>query len=108
MAFFSKFFSKEKKETLDKGLGKTKTGFFEKVKRAAMGRSQVDEDFLDEARTQPFIESGKWTNADRQAMAERAKAIMRQRCLTPENMERAQRNADRQLREFLKKINVER
>ena len=68
----------------------------------------LDEDFLDEARTQPFIESGKWTNADRQAMAERAKAIMRQRCLTPENMERAQRNADRQLREFLKKINVER
>ena len=48
MAFFSKFFSKEKKETLDKGLEKTKTGFFEKVKRAAMGRSQVDEDFLDE------------------------------------------------------------
>ena len=68
----------------------------------------LDEDFLDEARTQPFIESGKWTNADRQAMAERAKAIMRQRCLTPENMERAQKNADRQLREFLKKINVER
>ena len=48
MAFFSKFFSKEKKETLDKGLEKTKTDFFEKVKRAAMGRSQVDEDFLDE------------------------------------------------------------
>ena len=48
MAFFSKFFSKEKKETLDKGLEKTKTGFFEKVKRGAMGRSQVDEDFLDE------------------------------------------------------------
>ena len=48
MAFFSKFFSKEKKETLDKGLEKTKTGFFEKVKRTAMGRSQVDEDFLDE------------------------------------------------------------
>ena len=47
MAFFSKFFSKEKKETLDKGLEKTKPGFFEKVKRAAMGRSQVDEDFLD-------------------------------------------------------------
>lgn len=47
MGFF-KFFSKEKKETLDKGLEKTKQGFFDKIKRAAMGRSQVDEDFLDE------------------------------------------------------------
>lgn len=68
----------------------------------------LDEDFLDETRTQPFIESGKWTNADRQALAERAKVAMRNRCLTPENLERAQKNADRQLREFLKKINVER
>ncbi|MDO5396098.1 MAG: signal recognition particle receptor subunit alpha, partial [Bacteroidales bacterium] len=47
MGFF-KFFSKEKKETLDRGLEKTKQGFFDKIKRAAMGRSQVDEDFLDE------------------------------------------------------------
>lgn len=47
MGFFN-FFSKEKKETLDKGLEKTKTGFFEKIKRATMGKSTVDEDFLDE------------------------------------------------------------
>ena len=47
MGFF-KFFSKEKKETLDKGLEKTKQGFFDKIKRVAMGRSQVDDDFLDE------------------------------------------------------------
>jgi fused signal recognition particle receptor len=47
MGFFS-FFSKDKKETLDKGLEKTKQGFFEKIKRAAVGKSKVDEDFLDE------------------------------------------------------------
>lgn len=64
----------------------------------------LDDDFLDETRTQSFIENGKWSNADRQTMAERAKAVMRQRCLTKENLELAQKNADRQLRDFLKKI----
>lgn len=48
MAFFGGLFSKNKKETLDKGLEKTKTGFFDKLKRATMGRSQVDDDFLDD------------------------------------------------------------
>ena len=48
MKLFGGLFSKEKKETLDKGLEKTKRGFFDKLKRAAVGRSQVDEDFLDE------------------------------------------------------------
>lgn len=41
-------FSKKKKETLDKGLEKTKTGFLDKIKRAIAGRSTIDEDFLDE------------------------------------------------------------
>lgn len=49
MGIFDKLFSKEKKkETLDKGLEKTKEGLFGKIKRAALGRSTVDEDFLDE------------------------------------------------------------
>lgn len=48
MGLFS-FFSKEKKkETLDKGLEKTKQGLFDKIKRAVMSRSTIDEDFLDE------------------------------------------------------------
>ena len=46
MGFFN-FFSKEKKETLDKGLEKTKQGLFDKLKRAVAGRSKIDEDFLD-------------------------------------------------------------
>lgn len=46
MAWFN-FFSKEKKETLDKGLSKTKEGVFTKLARAIAGKSQVDDDVLD-------------------------------------------------------------
>ncbi|MBQ0049179.1 MAG: signal recognition particle-docking protein FtsY [Bacteroidales bacterium] len=46
MGFFS-FFSKEKKETLDKGLEKTKQSFFSKITRAIAGKSKVDDDVLD-------------------------------------------------------------
>ena len=46
MGFFS-FFSKEKKETLDKGLEKTKESFFSKISRAIAGKSKVDDDVLD-------------------------------------------------------------
>lgn len=42
------FFKKEKKETLDKGLEKTKEGVFSKLKRAFVGRRTIDDDFLDE------------------------------------------------------------
>ena len=42
------FFSKEKKETLDKGLSKTKEGVFSKLARIVAGKSQVDEDILDD------------------------------------------------------------
>lgn len=47
MGFFSKFFSKEKKETLDKGLEKTKESFFGKLTRAVAGKDKVDDDVLD-------------------------------------------------------------
>lgn len=41
------FFSKEKKDTLDKGLEKTKDSFFSKLGKAVMGKSKVDEEVLD-------------------------------------------------------------
>ena len=47
MGLFKKFFSREKKETLDKGLEKTKQGVFEKIKHAVAGKSTVDDDVLD-------------------------------------------------------------
>lgn len=46
MAWFN-FFSKEKKESLDKGLSKTKEGVFSKLARAIAGKTQVDDDVLD-------------------------------------------------------------
>jgi fused signal recognition particle receptor len=47
MALFN-FFSKEKKEKLDKGLEKTKTSFFNKLARTVVGKSKVDADVLDD------------------------------------------------------------
>ena len=41
------FFNKNKKETLDKGLEKTKTSVFDKLTRAVAGKSKVDDDVLD-------------------------------------------------------------
>ena len=46
MGIFS-FFSKEKKETLDKGLSKTKEGVWSKITRAIAGKSKIDDDVLD-------------------------------------------------------------
>lgn len=48
MAFFGLFSKQKKQETLDKGLEKTKEGLFSKIKRATLGRSKIDDDFLDE------------------------------------------------------------
>ncbi len=47
MAFLSGFFSKEKKESLDQGLEKSKESFFGKLTKAIAGKSVVDEDVLD-------------------------------------------------------------
>ena len=47
MSLFKKIFSKEKKETLDKGLEKSKTSFFNKLSKAVAGKSKVDDDVLD-------------------------------------------------------------
>ncbi len=47
MNFFSKLFTKENKESLDKGLTKTKESFFGKITKALAGKSTVDADVLD-------------------------------------------------------------
>lgn len=47
MSFFKKIFSKEKKETLDKGLEKSNSSFFDKLSKAVAGKSKVDDDVLD-------------------------------------------------------------
>ena len=47
MGIFSRFFSKEKKETLDKGLERTKQGVFAKIAHVIAGKSKIDDDILD-------------------------------------------------------------
>lgn len=47
MSIFSGFFSKEKKESLDQGLQKTKESFFGKLTKAVAGKSTVDDEVLD-------------------------------------------------------------
>jgi fused signal recognition particle receptor len=47
MGFFD-FFSKQKKETLDKGLEKTKDNMFSKLSRIVVGKSKVDDSVLDD------------------------------------------------------------
>tara|TARA_R110001592_G_scaffold188558_1_gene433893 strand:+ start:53 stop:1009 length:957 start_codon:yes stop_codon:yes gene_type:complete len=48
MSLFKKIFSPQKKETLDKGLEKTKNNFFSKLGKAVAGKSKVDDDVLDD------------------------------------------------------------
>ncbi|MGO4818068.1 signal recognition particle-docking protein FtsY [Flavobacterium sp. W22_SRS_FP1] len=47
MSFFKRIFSSEKKETLDKGLEKSKSTFFSKLSKVVAGKSKVDDDVLD-------------------------------------------------------------
>lgn len=47
MGLFKKLFSREKKETLDKGLERTKRGVFDKISRALVGKKTIDDEFLD-------------------------------------------------------------
>ena len=47
MSFFKKLFSSDKKESLDKGLEKSKTSFFSKLTKAVAGKSKVDDEVLD-------------------------------------------------------------
>jgi fused signal recognition particle receptor len=48
MGFFKNIFSTSKKESLDKGLEKSKTSFFSKLNKIIVGKSKIDNDFLDD------------------------------------------------------------
>ncbi len=48
MGFLNKIFSKDKKESLDKGLEKTSTNFMSKLGKAVAGKSKVDDEVLDD------------------------------------------------------------
>lgn len=62
----------------------------------------LDNDFIDEARTKAFYESGKWTAQDREALYQKARRQMIVHALTPQNLKSAQSNAEAQFRHMLK------
>ena len=48
MSFLGKLFGKKEKETLDQGLEKTKLGFLERISKAIIGKTSVDDEVLDQ------------------------------------------------------------
>jgi hypothetical protein len=67
----------------------------------------LDQDFIDEARTQSFYESGSWSDADRETLYNRAYERMKARCLTAANIATAQVNAQEQFTRLLNSMGHE-
>lgn len=61
----------------------------------------LDKDFIDEARTKPFYESGTWSAEDREALYKKAYRMMTQHCMTKENLEAAEANGREQFRNMM-------
>ena len=61
----------------------------------------LDKDFIDEARTKSFYESGKWSAADREAIYKKAYRQMISHCLTKENLQVAQNNGQEQFERMM-------
>jgi len=68
----------------------------------------LDRDFIDEARTRSFHESGSWTAKDREALFMKAHRQMLRHGLTPENMKVAQENGEALFRQMLRSMGFER
>ena len=64
----------------------------------------LSDEFIDEARTQSFFETGRWSDADRKALAERAALQMKQRCFTKANIQSAGRNAVSHFQQMMKAL----
>ena len=64
----------------------------------------LDQDFIDEAKTKSFYESGKWSPKDREAMYRKAHRQMMQHCLTKENLEAAKANGEEQIKNMMQQL----
>lgn len=62
----------------------------------------LDRDFIDEARTKSFYESGHWSGADREALYRKAYRQMTVHGLTPQNLETARQNGEAQFQKMMK------
>lgn len=60
----------------------------------------LDNNFIDEGRTQSFYESGSWTDNDRAELYQRAYRLMKSRCLTPENIKTAELSCTEQFKKI--------
>ena len=64
----------------------------------------LDKDFIDEARTKNFFESGRWDGTAREALYMKAHRQMLVHGLTPQNLERARQNGEVQFRQMMKAL----
>ena len=64
----------------------------------------LDKDFIDEAKTKSFYESGKWSPKDHEALYQKAYRQMILHCLTKENLEAAQINGEAQMRLMMQQL----
>lgn len=64
----------------------------------------LDRDFIDEARTKSFFESGTWKAEDREALYKQAYRKMTAHCLTPTNLQTAEENARESFRKMLRSM----
>ena len=64
----------------------------------------LDRDFIDEARTKSFFESGSWKAEDREALYKRAYQKIKVHCLTPTNLRTAEDNARESFRKLLRSM----
>ena len=64
----------------------------------------LDKDFIDEAKTKSFYESGKWSPQAHDALYRKAQSQMLLHCLTKENVNAAQSNAESQLRNLFTQL----
>jgi hypothetical protein len=64
----------------------------------------LDRDFIDEARTKSFHESGRWKAIDREALYWKAYRKMLKRCMTKQNIHSAKVNGESQFRQLMKSM----
>lgn len=68
----------------------------------------LDRDFIDEARSKPFFESGSWKPEDREVLYRKAHESMLRHGLTPENLSAAETNAREQITNLMKAMGYKR
>ena len=67
----------------------------------------LDKDFIDEARTKSFYESGKWSHQDREKLYQKAYRQMLHHSMTTENLQNARTNGEEQFRRMMKTMGFE-